>query len=96
MVTHHRIYTINGGKMESWIRMFNEVVLPLNVKFGAQVIGAWVNHCQNEFIWIRSFPTEDQLKTYETSAERTAQLPEAGLHIAKIEVRTIEDALASI
>ena len=35
-------------------------------------------------------PSEEQLHVYETSPERTAQVPTAAQHIAKIEVRTVE------
>jgi antibiotic biosynthesis monooxygenase (ABM) superfamily enzyme len=53
-----------------------------------------VNRPQNEFIWVRTFDTEETLKKYETSAERAAYTGETGPHIAKTEVRTVENALS--
>jgi hypothetical protein len=94
MVTQVRIYTINRGMLDSWIKQFNEKIVPTSAKFGINVIGAWVNRPQNEFIWVRTFESDDKLKVYETSPERAAYTPDSGKHIAKIEVRTVEDGLS--
>ena len=94
MVTQVRIYTINRGMLDSWIKQFNEKIVPTSAKFGVNVIGAWVNRPQNEFIWVRTFESDDKLKVYENSPERAAYTPDSGKHIAKIEVRTVEDGLS--
>lgn len=93
MVTQVRIYTINKGMLDSWIDLFNTRIVPTSAQYGVQVIGAWVNRPQNEFIWVRTFASDDVLKTYENSAERAAYSPLTGSHIAKTEVRTVENAL---
>jgi len=93
MITQVRIYTINRGMMDSWIRVFNEKIVPTSASFGIRVIGAWVNRPQNEFIWVRTFEDEETLKRYETSSERAAYTPETSSHIAKTEVRNVEAAL---
>jgi hypothetical protein len=95
IVTQVRIYTINRGMLDSWIKVFNEKIVPTSAKFGVRVIGAWVNRPQNEFVWVRTFESDDKLKVYETSPERAAYTGETGGHIAKIEVRTVEDGLKS-
>ena len=94
MVTQVRVYTINRGMLDSWIKQFNEKIVPTSAKFGINVIGAWVNRPQNEFIWVRTFESDDKLKVYENSPERAAYTPDSGKHIAKIEVRTVEDGLS--
>ena len=94
MVTQVRVYTINRGMLDSWIKQFNEKIVPTSAKFGVNVIGAWVNRPQNEFIWVRTFESDDKLKVYENSPERAAYTPDSGKHIAKIEVRTVEDGLS--
>ena len=93
MVTQVRIYTINRGMLDSWIKLFNEKIVPTSAQFGIEVIGAWANRPQNEFIWVRTFESEDALKVYENSPERAAYTGQTGPHIAKIEVRTVEKAL---
>ena len=81
--------------LDSWIKVFNEKIVPTSAKFGVHVVGAWVNRPQNEFIWVRTFESDDTLKTYETSPERAQYTGQTGSHIAKIEVRTVEDGLKS-
>jgi hypothetical protein len=93
MVTQVRIYTINRGMLDSWIQLFNEKIVPTSARFGVTVVGAWVNRPQNEFIWVRTFENEDVLKVYEESPDRAAYSPQTGSHIAKIEVRTVENGL---
>jgi hypothetical protein len=79
--------------LDSWIQLFNDKIVPTSAQFGVRVVGAWVNRQQNEFIWVRTFESDDTLKVYETSAERATYTPETGKHIAKIEVRTVENGL---
>jgi hypothetical protein len=93
MMTQVRIYTINKGMLDSWVTLFNEKIVPTSAKFGVNVIGAWVNRPQNEFIWVRTFDTEETLKNYEMSAERATYTGQTGAHIAKTEVRNVENAL---
>ena len=81
--------------LDSWIKVFNEKIVPTSAKFGVHVVGAWVNRPQNEFIWVRTFESDEVLKTYETSPERAAYTGETSPHIAKTEVRTVEGALKS-
>ena len=69
MVTQVRIYTINRGMLDSWIQLFNEKIVPTSARFGVNVVGAWVNRAQNEFIWVRTFESDDALKVYETSPD---------------------------
>jgi hypothetical protein len=91
--TQVRIYTINRGMLDSWIQIFNEKIVPTSARFGVHVVGAWVNRPQNEFIWVRTYATDETLKTYEESAERATYTGQTGPHIAKTEVRTVEDGL---
>ena len=93
MVTQVRIYTINRGMLDSWVKVFNEKIVPTSASFGVHVLGAWVNRPQNEFVWVRTFDSDETLKRYEESPERAAYLGQTSPHIAKTEVRTVEDAL---
>jgi antibiotic biosynthesis monooxygenase (ABM) superfamily enzyme len=93
MVTQVRIYTVNGGMLDSWVKHFNEMIVPTSAKYGIRVLGAWVNRPQNEFIWVRTFDNEATLKKYEDSSERAAYLPVNRQHLAKTEFRNVEEAL---
>jgi antibiotic biosynthesis monooxygenase (ABM) superfamily enzyme len=93
MMTQVRLYTINRGMLDSWIELFNEKIVPTSALYGVHVVGAWVNRAQNEFIWVRTFENEDTLKAYETSPERAMYTSQTGPHIAKTEVRSVENGL---
>ena len=93
MITQVRIYTINRGMLDSWITLFNEKIVPTSASYGVRVLGAWANRPQNEFVWVREFADEATLKAYETSPERATYSPQTSAHIAKTEVRTVENAL---
>ena len=96
MVTQVRIYTVNRGMLDSWVKHFNENILPTSARYGVREVGAWVNRPQNEFIWVRTFEDQDALKRYEDSPERAAYLPVNRQHLAKTEVRDVEDALLTL
>ena len=95
MIAQLRIYTVNKGMMDAWLKLFNEQLAPIHAKYGLNIAGAWVNRPQNEFIWIRTFENEEDMKAkeaaYFASPERRAlgDLPPS--HHAKIEVRVVED-----
>ena len=93
MVTQVRIYTVNRGMLDSWVKHFNENIVPTSAKYGVRVLGAWVNRPQNEFIWIRAFEDDETLKKYEASPERAAYLPTNREHLAKTEFRNVEEVL---
>ena len=93
MVTQVRIYTVNSGMLDSWVKHFNEAIVPTSAKYGVRVLGAWVNRPQNEFVWVRTFENEEVLKKYEDSAERAAYLAINRQHLAKTEFRNVEDVL---
>ena len=94
MVSQLRIYTINKGMMDSWLKLFHEHLLPNHEKYGIPIEASWVNADQTEFIWVRSFDSiaEIQVKEaeYYSSSERIALGDQPQTHIAKIEVRIVE------
>src|SRR5687768_1841428 len=99
MLAQVRLYTINKGMMESWIKLFNGTLAPLHAKYGMKLGGAWVYKQQNEFIWLRIFDTAEEestkTKAYYTLPERLAIGDLPGQHIAKTEVRVSEFVYAS-
>jgi len=94
MFAQVRIYTINKGMMDDWIKLFNEQMAPLHEKHGIKIIGAWANRPQNEFVWIRAAESEEDLKekmkAFMESPERKALGTFPGTHHAKTEVRDTE------
>ncbi len=95
MVTQVRLYTVKDGMMDSWVKHFNENIVPTSAKYGVHVQAAWANRAQNEFIWVRSFENEEALKKYEGSPERAAYLATNREHLARTEFRDVENVLRS-
>lgn len=97
MVSQLRIYTINKGMMDSWLKVFDEEIRPIHEKLGIPVEGTWVNADRTDFIWVRSFDNSeaipDKEAEYFASPERKALGDKPTSHIAKIEVRVIERVL---
>ena len=94
MVSQLRIYTINRGMMDSWLKLFEEHIRPLHEKLGIPVERSWVNADRTEFLWVRTFNSVEEIPekeaAYFASPERTALGDIPTSHIAKIAVRVIE------
>ena len=91
-----RIYTINRGMMDSWLEVFNQHIRPLHDRLGIPVVSSYVNTDRTEFIWIRRFNSLEEIPAKEAeffaSPERTALGDIPPRHIAKMEVRVMEEA----
>jgi NIPSNAP protein len=89
-----RIYTINKGELDTFIKHFKEETKPLHDKVGWPIVASWVNRPQNEFIWIRTYEDAADLEA-KTKAFRQA-VEAAGItlgtNVAKMEVREVEMA----
>lgn len=97
MSSQLRIYTINRGMMDSWLKLFEESILPIHQKLGIPVEATWVSVDRTEFIWVRSFSSAEAIPAkeaeYVNSPERRALGDQPTSHIAKMEVRVIEPAI---
>ena len=61
MVSQLRIYTINRGMMDSWVKLFEEQIRPIHDSIGVPVVASWVNADRTEFIWVRRFNSADEI-----------------------------------
>jgi hypothetical protein len=96
VVSQLRIYTINKGMMDSYLKLFDEGIRPIHEKLGIPIEGTWVNGDRSEFIWVRGFASVEEIAAkedaYFASPERKALGDLPGSHLAKMEVRVIESA----
>ncbi|PKB82240.1 MAG: hypothetical protein BZY88_05110 [SAR202 cluster bacterium Io17-Chloro-G9] len=92
-VSQLRIYTINRGMMDQWVKFFTETTVPIQEKQGIKVNGMWVNEDKNQFIWIRSFADAEDVKAKEAafnqSPEWNAVSDQARSHLARLDVQTM-------
>jgi hypothetical protein len=96
MISQIRIYTINKGEMDHFLKHFKEDIMPLHEKIGLPIIGTWVNRPQNEFIWVRTHNDKAELeaKNNEFQTAVAAAGVKLGGNVAKMEVREAESVFA--
>ena len=86
--TQLRIYTINKGKLDDFVKAWLTGVYPLRQKHGFEIEEAWVNRERNEFVWIISYnkgPEDWKAaeQVYYGSAERASLDPDPAQYIAQ-------------
>ena len=96
MLSQIRIYTINKGQLDAFLKHFKEEIIPIHERIGVPIVGTWVNRPQNEFIWIRSYKDKADLeaKGKAFQAEVAAAGIKLGTTVAKMEVREVEAAFS--
>ena len=89
MITQLRIYTINKGKMDEFVKGWLAGVYPLHLEHGYKIGRAGVIQDRNEFVWEVSYdgPEDWDAKqsAYFASPERAALDPDPAQYIAKTE-----------
>jgi hypothetical protein len=93
-----RIYTINRGEMDAFLKHFADEVIPLHERVDWPIVASWVNRPQNEFIWIRTHIDAEDLeaKTKAFQEQRAAMGIQLGSNVAKMEIREVEPAFVAI
>jgi hypothetical protein len=94
MLSQIRIYTINKGEMDAFLKHFKDEIIGVHERIGVPIVGTWVNRPQNEFIWVRSY--KDKADLEEKGKAFQAEVAKAGIklggNVAKMEVREVESA----
>ena len=97
MTSQLRMYTINRGMMDEWVKLFTKTLVPMQEKHRIKIEGAWVSEDNTQFIWIRSFANAEDVKAKEAafygSPEWNSVMDHARSHIARTDVQTMEPAL---
>jgi hypothetical protein len=96
MLSQIRIYTINKGEMDAFLKHFKDEIMVLHERIGVPIAGSWVNRPQNEFIWVRNYADKADLeaKGKAFQAEVAKSGIKLGTNVAKMEVREVEMAFA--
>lgn len=82
-----RQYEIRPGKMKSWVKMFNEEILPYQVAKGMVICGIFQGETDDSvFFWIRRFESETHREklyaaVYEDDHWKTQFSDRVGEHI---------------
>jgi len=54
MTSQLREYTVRPGEMRQWIEEWRSKIVPLRLKHGFEVVGAWTVEGTDQFVWIVS------------------------------------------
>lgn len=94
MIAQLRIYTINNGQMDDWLKVFKEEISPIVEKHGMGIDGAWVDAESERFIWIRTFEDEADIERKEAafyaSEEYTAIRERVLSYLARRDITVIK------
>ena len=97
MVAQIRTYTINKGMMDSWLELFDKEIRPVHEGLGIPIVATYVSADGSDFVWVRTFKTAEEIPAkeaaYFASDGRTALGSKPTDHIAKMDVRLVEEVL---
>ncbi len=100
MVAQMRTYTINKGMMDSWLELFDKEIRPIHESLGIPIVATWVNADRTDFIWVRTFNNVEDIPgkeaAYFASPGRKALGDKPTSHIARMDVRVIEEVLGGV
>ena len=61
MIHEYRVYDIAEGKMDQWIDVFKNTIMPIHQALGVSIPEAWRHDESNEFIWVRTARDADHM-----------------------------------
>ena len=61
MIHEYRVYDIAEGKMDQWIDVFKNTIIPIHQALGVSIPEAWRHDESNEFIWVRTARDADHM-----------------------------------
>ena len=96
MTSQLREYTVRPGAMRQWIEEWRSKIVPLRLKHGFEVVGAWTVEGTDQFVWIVSYDGpqswQDADSNYYQSPERKAIEPDPARHLAHTQTRLMTPA----
>jgi hypothetical protein len=80
-----RIYRIQEGAIDEFVREWRELVLPLRARLGFSVVGPWVNRDESRFVWLVGYDgnVREANERYYASDERAAMDPDPARLVAE-------------
>ena len=96
MPTEVRIYTMNPGKLDEFVELFTDCIMPTSRNYGVRIHAAWRNDAANEWVWVRSYDDEETIERYNGSPERAQYFPLVQACIESTDVRTVESVIGDL
>ncbi|MFD3354794.1 NIPSNAP family protein [Streptomyces fradiae] len=92
--TQLRTYTVREGLLDQWVERWRDDIVPLRLKLGFEIGGAWVDRERNRFVWLLSYEGpesfEKRNETYWASPERAAMDLDPDDYLLHTDDRTVE------
>ena len=99
-----RQYEIRPGKMDAWLKLMEEEIIPFQCSKGMVVVGSFVSPEEDDlYVWIRRFDSEEDRErlyaaVYESDVWQNEMSPKVGNLIdrSKIKVTRLEATPISV
>ncbi|WP_116247808.1 NIPSNAP family protein [Nocardiopsis sp. FIRDI 009] len=91
--TQVRTYTVREGLLDEWVQRWKEEIVPLRLKFGFSLGGAWIDRERRHFIWEISYDGPETFternRRYWDSPEREAMDLDPKDYLVSTDVREV-------
>ncbi|MEU9653178.1 NIPSNAP family protein [Streptomyces sp. NPDC048110] len=92
--TQLRTYTVRDGMLDEWVERWRQEIVPLRLKLGFTIDGAWVERERNQFVWLISYDGAETFQErnalYWSSSEREAMNLNPDDYLVHTDDRTVE------
>ncbi|MEU9408414.1 NIPSNAP family protein [Streptomyces sp. NPDC048281] len=92
--TQLRTYTVRDGLLDEWVERWREEIVPLRLKLGFAIAGAWADRERNQFVWLISYDGPESFAErnalYWSSPERSAMGLNPDDYLSATEESTVE------
>lgn len=92
-----RTYAVRVGKLDEWVAKWRELVVPLRLEFGFEILGAWVDRERSQHTWVVSYEGpgtfDERNAAYWASPQREAMGLDPSQHLIGEDMRVVEEAL---
>ncbi|MFF9456443.1 NIPSNAP family protein [Streptomyces flaveolus] len=92
--TQLRTYTVREGLLDEWVERWRNDIVPLRLKLGFEIGGAWVDRERNQFVWLISYEGPETFAErnalYWASSEREAMGLDPDDYLLHTDDRTVE------
>ena len=82
-----RMYVVHEGRLDEFVQIFREQLVPLRAKFGFTVVGAWTVPEESRFIWVAGYDGPGTIQQahdrYYASPDRLAVRPDPASLLAE-------------
>jgi hypothetical protein len=88
-----RTYTVREGLLDEWVERWRSEIVPLRLRFGFELSGAWIDRQRNRFVWTLAYDGpegfEERNRQYWESPERENMALDPKDYLVDTDVREV-------